>query len=113
MFYANSWGKHVAASTCGDKVGHVEGDKEFSHHQLHHIVMGGLLSQLLVVPTFTVHIERFKTLQQVYPERFNGVWDVLRYVVREVHIFVAQKTNFSNIDVESSLSLHIHIIMKI
>ena len=73
MFYANSWGRLLAVSSSG----HGEGELSLGH-----ILMGGLLSQLVVAPTVTAPLERIKVLLQVFPGKFSGQTDCLSYIIR-------------------------------
>jgi len=75
MFYANSWGRLLAVSGSGQG----QGEGELS---LGHILMGGLLSQLVVAPTVTAPLERIKVLLQVFPGKFSGQTDCLSYIIR-------------------------------
>ena len=76
MFYANSWGRLLAVSGSGG------GQGEGQQVSLGHILMGGLLSQLVVAPTVTAPLERIKVLLQVFPGKFSGQTDCLSYIIR-------------------------------
>jgi len=77
MFYANSWGRLLAVSGSGQGEGEAEGEVSLGH-----ILMGGLLSQLVVAPTVTAPLERIKVLLQVFPGKFSGQTDCLSYIIR-------------------------------
>ena len=76
MFYANSWGRLLAVTGSG---GVQRGEAEV---RLSHILLGGLLSQLVVAPTVTAPLERIKVLLQVFPGKFSGQTDCLSYIIR-------------------------------
>ena len=90
LFYANSWGKNLVARMCGDHVGSGEQEDQFDDYKMHHVFFGSMLAQLVVVPTVTVHIERLKVLQQVYPNEFTGLRDCVKHIVRNGHTFIAK-----------------------
>jgi len=76
MFYANSWGRLLAVSSS-------EGHRsEAEDVRLSHILLGGLLSQLVIAPTVTAPLERIKVLLQVFPGKFSGQTDCLSYIIR-------------------------------
>ena len=91
LFYANSWGKNLVAGICGDHVGSGEQVDQFDDYKMHHVFFGSMLAQLVVVPTVTVHIERLKVLQQVYPNEFTGLRDCVKHIVRNGHAFIANQ----------------------
>ena len=76
MFYANSWGRLLAVSSS-------EGHRsEAEDVRLSHILLGGLLSQLVIAPTVTAPLERIKVLLQVFPGKFSGQTDCLSYIIK-------------------------------
>ena len=76
MFYANSWGRLLSMNYNGD------GSSGAEEVSLSHVLMGGLLSQLVVAPTVTAPLERIKVLLQVFPGKFAGQSDCLSYIIR-------------------------------
>jgi len=70
MFYANTWGRILAKSPDESQV------------TLKHILLGGILSQIVVAPTITAPLERVKVLLQVHPTKFTGQVDCLSHILK-------------------------------
>eukprot|EP00091_Calanus_sinicus_P020248 TRINITY_DN5430_c0_g1_i1.p1 TRINITY_DN5430_c0_g1~~TRINITY_DN5430_c0_g1_i1.p1 ORF type:complete len:294 (+),score=70.37 TRINITY_DN5430_c0_g1_i1:52-933(+) len=70
MFYANTWGRIIAQNP------------EDSQLTLKHILLGGVISQMVIAPTITAPLERVKVLLQVHPKKFTGQVDCLSYILK-------------------------------